>query len=597
MNEALTGRNFIPGIENFEELITEKVIYIDKTSYLEDLIRSSHVALILRPRRFGKTLTMSMMSCFLEMNYQNPEDRSRPERLFKGLDVSRNKKFCDEYMGRFPVISISFKDVDGDTFEDAVDMIVGIFAELAAKFEFLAKKEELDTVFLRRIRDCNNGIVPVFNSDGTFVRSIAALIKLFVRNLTICLNQAFNKAPILLIDEYDVPLQKAQAAGYYDRMLRVIRGILSSALKTNSSISKAFVTGCLRIAHQSIFTGVNNFDEYGVNDKIYSGFIGLTKDETVSILKTHGMENRFPDVIEWYDGYNFGGTGMLCPWSVLKFMSRALRPENDPAVFQPENYWANSSGNDIIDLCMRHPGGQDLDRLQNLLEGKTEEIALREFTSYPDITSNTDFDTFATLMLHTGYLTVVKDALPSEKNRAVVRIPNKEILECFSEKVKTLFSESNPEWRGMSQELRDSLFDGNAAKVSEIINKMLQAFISVRDFGSEGFYHGFITGVLGITAGSSKELKSNRESGNGYFDLAIMDERISAAVIMEFKISERIKASVRKKECIEALNQIERNDYDSEFRDDYDTIKKFGIVFFKKTCVVMEKNRLDETSE
>ena len=597
MNEALTGRNFIPGIENFEELITEKVIYIDKTSYLEDLIRSSHVALILRPRRFGKTLTMSMMSCFLEMNYQNPEDRSRPERLFKGLDVSRNKKFCDEYMGRFPVISISFKDVEGDTFEDAVDMIVGIFAELAAKFEFLAKKEELDTVFLRRIRDCNNGIVPVFNSDGTFVRSIAALIKLFVRNLTICLNQAFNKAPILLIDEYDVPLQKAQAAGYYDRMLRVIRGILSSALKTNSSISKAFVTGCLRIAHQSIFTGVNNFDEYGVNDKIYSGFIGLTKDETVSILKTHGMENRFPDVIEWYDGYNFGGTGMLCPWSVLKFMSRALRPENDPAVFQPENYWANSSGNDIIDLCMRHPGGQDLDRLQNLLEGKTEEIALREFTSYPDITSNTDFDTFATLMLHTGYLTVVKDALPSEKNRAVVRIPNKEILECFSEKVKTLFSESNPEWRGMSQELRDSLFDGNAAKVSEIINKMLQAFISVRDFGSEGFYHGFITGVLGITAGSSKELKSNRESGNGYFDLAIMDERISAAVIMEFKISERIKASVRKKECIEALNQIERNDYDSEFRDDYDTIKKFGIVFFKKTCVVMEKNRLDETSE
>ena len=597
MNELLTARNFIPGIEDFEELISEKVIYIDKTSYLEDLIRSSHVALILRPRRFGKTLTMSMISCFLEMNYQNPEDRSRPERLFKGLDVSRNKKFCDEYMGRFPVISISFKDVEGDTFEDAVDMIVGIFAELAARFEFLAKKEELDTVFLRRIRDCNNGIVPVFNSDGTFVRSIAALIKLFVRNLTICLNQAFNKAPILLIDEYDVPLQKAQAAGYYDRMLRIIRGILSSALKTNSSISKAFVTGCLRIAHQSIFTGVNNFDEYGVNDKIYSGFIGLTKDETVSLLKMHGMENRLPDVIEWYDGYNFGGTGMLCPWSVLKFMSRALRPENDPAVFQPENYWANSSGNDIIDLCMRHPGGQDLDRLQNLLEGTTEEIALREFTSYPDITSNTDFDTFATLMLHTGYLTVVKDAVPSEKNRAVVRIPNKEILECFSEKVKTLFSESNPEWRGMSQELRDSLFDGNAAQVSEIINKMLQAFISVRDFGSEGFYHGFITGVLGITAGSSKELKSNRESGNGYFDLAIMDERISAAVIMEFKISERIKASVRKKECIEALNQIERNDYDSEFRDDYDTIKKFGIVFFKKTCVVMEKNQLDKTSE
>ena len=597
MNESLTARNFVAGIEDFEELISEKVIYIDKTSYLEDLIKRSHVALILRPRRFGKTLTMSMLSCFLEMNYQNPEDRSRPESLFKDLDVYKNKAFCNEYMGRYPVISISFKEAEGSTLEDAVRGIITVFAELSDKFAFLSGREKLNTRFLERMSDWDESEKSLIMRDGNIRPSVKNLVVFFIKKLSALLKKAFNKKAVILIDEYDVPLQKARKRGYYDKMLEIIRGIMSSALKTNSNMELGFVTGCLRIAHQSIFTGVNNFDEYGVNDKIYSGFIGLTKDETVSLLKMHGMENRLPDVIEWYDGYNFGGTGMLCPWSVLKFMSRALRPENDPAVFQPENYWANSSGNDIIDLCMRHPGGQDLDRLQNLLEGTTEEIALREFTSYPDITSNTDFDTFATLMLHTGYLTVVKDAVPSEKNRAVVRIPNKEILECFSEKVKTLFSESNPEWRGMSQELRDSLFDGNAAQVSEIINKMLQAFISVRDFGSEGFYHGFITGVLGITAGSSKELKSNRESGNGYFDLAIMDERISAAVIMEFKISERIKASVRKKECIEALNQIERNDYDSEFRDDYDTIKKFGIVFFKKTCVVMEKNQLDKTSE
>ena len=379
-------------------------------------------------------------------------------------------------------------------------------------------------------------------------------------------------------------------------MLIVIRGILSSALKSNSSIKKAFVTGCLRIAHQSIFTGVNNFKTFGIQDEFLSGFIGLTKDDTIRLLGKCGLESRISDVSEWYDGYNFAENDMLCPWSVLNFAGDALSSRN-PAAFPPHNYWANSSGNDIIEICMKHPGGKDLDRLQNLMEGKTEEIDLREFTSYPDISSNTDFDTFATLMLHTGYLTVVKDAMPSEKNRAVVRIPNKEIMECFSEKVKTLFSESNPEWKGMYQELRDSLFDGNAAKVSEIINKMLQAFISVRDFGSEGFYHGFITGVLGITAGSPKELKSNREGGNGYFDLAIMDERISAAVIMEFKISERVKASVRKKECAEALNQIERNGYDCEFRDDYDTIKKFGIVFFKKTCEVMEKNQQDKTSE
>ena len=589
MNEALTGRNFIPGIENFEELITEKVIYIDKTSYLEDLIRSSHVALILRPRRFGKTLTMSMMSCFLEMNYQNPEDRSRPERLFKGLDVSRNKKFCDEYMGRFPVISISFKDVDGDTFEDAVDMIVGIFAELAAKFEFLAKKEELDTVFLRRIRDCNNGIVPVFNSDGTFVRSIAALIKLFVRNLTICLNQAFNKAPILLIDEYDVPLQKAQAAGYYDRMLRVIRGILSSALKTNSSISKAFVTGCLRIAHQSIFTGVNNFDEYGVNDKIYSGFIGLTKDETVSILKTHGMENRFPDVIEWYDGYNFGGTGMLCPWSVLKFMSRALRPENDPAVFQPENYWANSSGNDIIDLCMRHPGGQDLDRLQNLLEGKTEEIALREFTSYPDITSNTDFDTFATLMLHTGYLTVAEDAVPSARNRAVVKIPNKEVLECFAEKAEMIFSKSNPEWLEKAMTLRDALLSGDADQAQDIMNAMLRSFISVRDTSHEYYYHMFLSGALSMTSEEDIDVISQIEKGDGYPDIVIDNERNREAVILKLKKSDGRKYAQLERWANDALDQIRTNAYDRDFKDrKYRKITCFGISFFGKECLALK---------
>ncbi len=200
-------------------------------------------------------------------------------------------------------------------------------------------------------------------------------------------------------------------------------------------------------------------------------------------------------------------------------------------------------------------------------------------------------------MLHTGYLTVAKDAVPSARNRSVVKIPNKEVLECFSDKIETLFSDSNPEWYSMSQDLRENLFNGNALKVSEIISKMLLAFISVRDFGSEGFYHGFMIGVLGITAGSPKELKSNREAGNGYFDLAIMDDSISAAVIMEFKISESTRASVRKKECIEALDQIERNNYDYELKEKYDSVRKFGIVFFKKTCAVMERNQLDKGSE
>ena len=276
MNESLTARNFVAGIEDFEELISEKVIYIDKTSYLEDLIKRSHVALILRPRRFGKTLTMSMLSCFLEMNYQNPEDRSRPESLFKDLDVYKNKAFCNEYMGRYPVISISFKEAEGSTLEDAVRGIITVFAELSDKFAFLSGREKLNTRFLERMSDWDESEKSLIMRDGNIRPSVKNLVVFFIKKLSALLKKAFNKKAVILIDEYDVPLQKARKRGYYDKMLEIIRGIMSSALKTNSNMELGFVTGCLRIAHQSIFTGVNNFDEYGVNDKIYSGFGFLT---------------------------------------------------------------------------------------------------------------------------------------------------------------------------------------------------------------------------------------------------------------------------------------------------------------------------------
>ena len=596
MDKKLTARNFQSGIEDFEELITKDLAYIDKTAQLDDLVHRAKVMLLLRPRRFGKTLTMSMLSCFLEMNYQNPEDRSRPKRLFKGLKVSENRAFCEKHMGRYPVISISFKDVAGSTLEDAVRSIITVFAEQSDRFSFLIGREGLSTRFLERISDWDESEKSLMTRDGNIRSSVKNLIVFFIRKLSALLKKAFNKKAIILIDEYDVPLQKAKSGGYYDKMLEIIRGIMGAALKTNSSLEKGFVTGCLRIAHQSIFTGVNNFVCFGIGDSEFADFIGLTRDETAKLLEDCGLESRLPDVTEWYDGYSFGRKSMMCPWSVLNFVGSALRDE-DPATFRPLNFWANSSGNDIIGLSMRHPGGRELERLQNLMEGKTEEIDLREFTTYPEITSNTDFDTFATLMLHTGYLTVVRDAVPSARNRAVVRIPNNEILECFSEKANTIFSSSNPEWDEMSRDLRNNLFNGNALNVSVIINKMLQAFISVRDFRSEGFYHGFVIGVLGITAGSSEELESNREGGDGYFDLVIKDDSSSVAVIMEFKISGSSRASVRKKECAEALNQIEEKHYDRELQNDYDTVRKFGMVFHKKTCEVMEKSQPDKTSE
>ena len=257
-----------------------------------------------------------MLASFLEMNYKNPEDRSRQENLFKDLKVYKeNRKLCDEYMGSYPVISLSLKDTEAKNFKGSVYGIISIFADLAYKFRFLTRIESLDTIFLQRIINCKNNIEPVFESGGSIIENTAAMIQNFLKDLAACLHQVYGKKAVVIIDEYDVPLQKATVHGYYDSMLILIRGILSTTLKDNQNIFKGYVTGCLRIAHQSIFTGVNNFDCYGLNDTPYARFIGLTKDETARLLKDCGMENRLPDVISWYDGYSFAGKNSYPgPW-------------------------------------------------------------------------------------------------------------------------------------------------------------------------------------------------------------------------------------------------------------------------------------------
>ncbi|WP_274967724.1 AAA family ATPase [Succinimonas amylolytica] len=380
MTELLTYRNFKVGVEDFEKLITQKLVYIDKTSYLENLVKRAHVAQILRPRRFGKTLSMSMLSCFLEMNYQPPEDRSRPERLFKDLDIYKNKAFCDEYMGRFPVISISLKSMQGTTFAGAMKYVMGFLGPLFKKYVFLAASKKQNpavaAALMEKLSICYSDSFDL-TVPGNIITA-GGIAKTSLQFLSDMLHTEYGKKAVIIVDEYGVSLQKAKVNGYYTEMLDVIKEMLGNSLKTNdSNMEMGFVTGCLRIAHQSIFTDINNFDEFGINDTSYSKFIGLTRDETIKLLRQCGMENRLPDVLEWYDGYNFAGNSMLCPWSVIKFMSRALRPENNPAIFLPENYWVNSSGNNIIEICMRHPREKDVERFQNLLEGKTEEIALR----------------------------------------------------------------------------------------------------------------------------------------------------------------------------------------------------------------------------
>ena len=598
MTEFLTSRNFAAGIEDFENLIRRK-LYVDKTSFLEDLIHCAEVLQMLRPRGFGKTLSMSMLASFLEMNYQHPEDRSRPERLFKDLAVFKNKAFCDEYLGRFPVIMISLKSVKGKDFPEAMHAMMRVLGSLFKKFAFLADSDKqcdgLRISLKETIEICYSDSFDLKDRDSMI--SAVSIAKTSLLYLSEMLRTEYNRRAFIIVDGYDDPLEAAAKNGYYPEMLDVIAGMLETALKTNDHLETGFVTGILHISFQSIHSGFNNYDEYTAEDRSFARFMGFTEKETADLLKSLGLENRLQDVIDWYGGYNFAGNEMLCPGSVMKFLSRASDPTHNPAAFQPQCFRANSRDNDIIEISIRQSPENGLERLQHLLEGKTEEIALREFTFYPDITSDTDFDTIATLMLNTGYLAAAKDAMPSDKYRSVVRIPNKEILERFSWKAEMIFSAGNPEWLEKAIALRNALLSEDADQAHSIMTAMLRRFVSLHDMENKAFYQNFMTKALGITSGSPHDLAFGSAGDDGGFDLVIRDNDSRSAVIIECRISKTAKASVRKKECLEALIHIEVNSHYRELKEDYSSVRKFGIVFFKKTCAVMEKSQPDTASD
>ncbi len=577
------------GIEDFEELINSNFKYVDKTSYLETLLGSGKaVTLFLRPRRFGKTLSMSMIASFLEMNYLDPEDRSRQEKLFHNLAVYDNKKLCDEYMGRYPVVSITLKEVDGIDFIYAMKSLLQQLRDLYERYRFLLdspkQPKEVKQALQEKIEICSVEKFSLTNEIN--LRTAVDVARDSLNFLCNALFREYSQKVYVLIDEYDVPLQKASVNGYYDKMLMVIRGMMGKALKTNSSMKRGLVTGCLRIAHQSIFTGLNNFSTSDLNDNLYAGFMGFTRDETVKLLKEYGLEKKLPDVMEWYDGYNFAGNDMLCPWSLMKYISSTINSA-DPRSFSPQCFWNNSSGNDIIELCMKHPDSNDSERLQNLIDGNTEEIEPSEFTTYPEITTHTDFETFITMMLHTGYFTTVKNVKPKEPGNIVVKIPNKEVLECFRLKRNYLFGRKNSEWVEQAYKLRDALFDGKSEEVQDIINNMLMTFISFRDSSNESYYHGFMTGVLGLVKSEGVSFSSNKESGNGYSDIILRRVKDKKGVILEFKKSEDDRFVTLDNVCDKALEQIQTNNYDFHLKQDhFKEILKYGIAFTGKYCQV-----------
>ncbi len=585
--------NFSLGID-FAGTIRRKSVYVDKTSFLKDLVTTGPiVTLLTRPRRFGKSLTLSMLQNFLEMNYENPEDRSRPEELFRKLTVFKeDKPFCDEYMGRYPVVGISFKGVEGSCFKKAAGKLFDILVEQAEKFKFLLNREDISPYsnsFIKVILDLQNRKESLFDQNDSLTIDAESYISQFLKKITSLLHDVYHKQVFLLIDEYDVPLQKAKLHGYYDEMLSLIRGIHASVLKDNTNLYKAFVTGCLRISYQSIFTDANNFVCYGLRDAEYSDLIGFTDEEVRTLLAKYGMADRYEDVTRWYDGYNIGGSQMMCPWSVLHFMAKALGRKNNPHTFKPQCYWANTSGNDIIDLCLRSPSTDVHEKIQNLLDGKTEVIVANEYTTYPDISSEgNDFETFALLMFHTGYLTTDPDS-STDEDKIAVRIPNEEIRECFAQKAKNIYSRHNPVWVQQAQDLTDALFRGDVNQSREIIGKMLMTFVGIRDTAHyESYYHGFLSGVLGTVTITGLQLISNAESGHGYSDIILKRKSDMTAVILELKKSDDNEPVTMKKACQEAIVQINQKQYDFSIRQNgYHTIRKYGIAFWGKECEIM----------
>ncbi|MBE6423882.1 AAA family ATPase [Succinivibrio dextrinosolvens] len=583
------------GTEDFEKNIQTNSVYIDKTSYLTELYGEhvhangmsyiDEVLLFTRPRRFGKTLTMSMIKNFFELNYADPKDKSKPEKLFHNLAIAKNKDFCDRYMGEYPVIFLSLKDVEGDSVESALNELLGKIYKLYDEFRFLLESKALSPEDLDAYQYVLSFTKPGIRSwDKNYFINATDVIKSSLFNLTSYLYKEFRKKTIVIVDEYDVPLQKATVQGYYNDILGIVRGMFSKVFKTNEYLEKGFVTGCLRISHESIFTGINNFSIYTVNDEAYNTFIGFTKDEVIELLNKQKLCSKEKVVMKWYNGYNFAGAKMLCPWSVLKFCESAGKSDNLNKLI-PGNYWINTSGNDIVDICLKHPDAQDSIRLQNLLNGNTEIIQSSDFTAYPEINTGTDFETMMSMMLHTGYLTVIK----THPDRSVeVKIPNEEVLDSFRERINVVFSKKNAPWFEKAESLKNALFKNGKDEVQALINELLINFVSVRNTANESYYHGFLAGILSITLDDNTEIKSDKESGIGFSDLTLVTDSKKIAIIIEFKKLE--KGENFDDVCSEALKQIEDKKYAYPYEQKAYTIIKYGISFLGKECMVKTSN-------
>ncbi len=547
------------GYDSFEAIQSDDFYYVDKTGLIKELLDSkAQVTLFTRPRRFGKSLNMSMLASFFSLD----GDKS----IFDGLAIAKEKEICERYMGKYPVIFLTLKGIDALEFDLAYQMAVQLIEKKANQFYYLLESEKLtkqDKVRYEKLLDDTM-------TEATLCNSLNTLSEL--------LEKHFGKKVILLIDEYDVPLARAHANGYYDKMVSLMRSLLGSALKTNDSLEFAVLTGCLRISKESIFTGMNNLSVYSVTDEWFDEFFGFTDREVQELLSYYGLTDCYEEIKRWYDGYRFGSKEVFCPWDVLNHCVRLRKNPKTP----PQNYWINSSGNDVIKRFVAKADGRTREEIETLVAGGTIEKDIREDLTYSEIYDT--IDNLWSLLYTTGYLTLQGR---TDEGLLRLRIPNLEVRDVYVKQIREYFKESVKKDTETLDAFCAALYHGDAEVVQKCLTRYLRRTISVRDTMAkndqkENFYQGVLVGIL--SAKENWSVKSNRESGDGYADILVKpdDGDLETGIVIEIKYGRDLD-----KACKEALDQIEKRRYEEELREDgMETILKYGIGCYKKTCRV-----------
>ena len=555
-------KNLPIGIDNFEKIRKNNFYYVDKTGLIRDLLGNwCEVTLFTRPRRFGKSLNMSMLEAFFSLD----SDTS----VFEGLEISDETALCEKYMGKYPVISVSLKDIHAAGYETAAAMAAELIRETAQKYEGILTNSEVLSASDKKDFD---RLLDYDMPEQVLFRSLRTLSRL--------LEKHYGRKVIILIDEYDVPLAKANEQGYYNQMLLLIRNLFEQTLKTNNSLEFAVLTGCMRVSKESIFTGLNNLRVLGVADTRLDEYFGFTDREVRELLAYYNLSDQYEEVREWYDGYRFGKVNVYCPWDVINYTDLA---RFDRKAF-PENYWINSSGNSVVRTFIEYSGRADLKSdMEALVNGETVEKTLRQDLTYQEMYASVD--NIWSVLFTTGYLTQKKRI---NSSRFQLAIPNREVRDIFEEQILELFRENVAKDGESHARICNALEKKDISGIEKSLGEYLRKTISIRDTAvrkslKENFYHGILLAILGVKAGWS--VTSNQEAGDGYSDLIVRFDNYELAMIIEVKYADD---GNMESVCRKALKQIDEKQYAQRlYEEGFEHILKYGIAFHLKKCRVM----------